>query len=390
MSLRVLFAIGSMDAGGSERQLVGILRYLDRSAFTPLLYTIYRGGGLVREVPADVPVHSFAERFEPSRWNYPGRLYRRQARHLAETLRREKVQVLYARTFQMGLVAHAAVRLAPLPWVSVEVSDPRIGFRDITPRFFRIKRWLLRRAYRNADRVVAVSEGVREGLLGYFRLPPNQVVTINNFLDLDRLDRMAAESAPALEPGRFHLVAAGRLVNAKGYIHLLQAVEEVVHRQGRKEFLLRILGDGPLEGELKAFARARNLENHVRFEGFVPNPYAVMSRAHLFCLSSVYEGMPNALLEAMACRVPVLSCDCLSGPRQILEGGRYGRLVPPADAAALAEAIVDAMSHPGPWLEKVGPARAHIEREFSPEAGIARLQQLLEEVHASSRRLVSP
>lgn len=386
MNIRVLFAIGSLGAGGSERQLLGILRYLDRSAFTPLLYAVYRVGPLLADVPSDVSIFSFAERFEKQRWNYPGRLFRMQAKHLAKVIREQEVQLLYARTSPVGLVAYAATCQSPVPWVTVEVSDPRLSFTDITPRFFRLKRWLTARAYRSADRVIAVSEGVREGILDYFRLPPDRVTTINNFLDLERLDRLAAQPAPEFEPGCFHVICAGRLVNAKGYIYLLQAMDELVHRRGRKNLMLRILGDGSLEKELREFLDARKLEAHVRLEGYVPNPYGLVRRAHLFCLPSIYEGMPNALLEAMACRVPVLSCDCLSGPRQILERGRYGRLVPPADPAALAAAIEDAMDHYDQWQLLVAPARAHIDREFSPETGIVRLQDLLKEVHAARCR----
>ena len=90
--------------------------------------------------------------------------------------------------------------------------------------------------------------------------------------------------------------------------------------------------------------------------------------------------MPNALLEAMACRIPVLSTDCPSGPREILQDGRLGHLIPAADEQALADAIEDAMENYPVWYDKVSAAREHVENQFAPAAGIRRLEELIAEV----------
>jgi len=378
--IRVLFAIGSMGGGGSERQLLGILRYLDRSTFSPLLYLIYRNGEFIEDIPKDVPVFAFWERHSKPGLNYPGRIFRMQCRDLAKVIQEQEANVLYARTFSMALIAHGGVRHTGVPWVGVEAADPKLGLEENTDRFVRFKHWMLGRAYRSASRVLTVSEGVRRSMLDYYGLPPEQVTTIYNFMDLDRIDRLAAEGTPHLDDDRFHIVCAGRLHPQKGYRYLLEAIEELVHRRGLKRLLLHLIGQGPQESELKKLTAETGLEEHVVFEGFLQNPYTFFKACQLFCLPSLYEGMPNTLLEAMACRIPVLAADCPSGPREILRDDEHGLLVPPADSKALADAIWNATENYEDWQARVEPARQYIEDEFSPKVGIKRLQDLLLEV----------
>jgi len=249
--LRVLFSIGSMGGGGSERQLIGILRHIDRAAFAPMLYLSRGDGELLAEVPDDVPVFSFTGAEARPRPNYPGRLHLMQVRHLADTVCSQGVEVLYSRTYLMATAAYAAARRARVPWVTVAVADPKLVFEDNTERFVRVKRWLLRRAYQNASRVLANSEGVRRGLISYYDLLPEQVITQYNFVDIERLDRLACSSGPELESGRYHVVCAGRLQAQKGHGYLLEAIDELVNRNSRTELMIHILGQGPLEAAFR-------------------------------------------------------------------------------------------------------------------------------------------
>src|SRR5206468_12041653 len=123
-----------------------------------------------------------------------------------------------------------------------------------------------------------------------------------------------------------------------------------------------ILGDGPLRGALEKYIADHALKASVSLPGYRENPLPYFRQANLFCLSSLYEGMPNALVEAMLCRVPVLATDCPSGPAELLYGGRLGKLVPPADSRALADAIENANVNRDPWQNLVGGGRRHNER----------------------------
>ena len=375
-TVRVLLVIGSMRAGGSERQTLNILRALDRSRFVPLLYLIERTGEMLPEVPEDVSVFAYSDRASAPGFYLPGRIQFRQARDLADVIRREKVALLFDRTWQMTLLAAAAARQTSVRRVSTAVSDPDLVLKHTRERFRWLKRRLLGRAYRQADCVAAISEGVRGALIRCFRLNPRRVQLVRSIVDLERIDRIAAAEGPRLEPGRFHILFAGRLGPEKGADYLLLAAAALV-RRGRENLLVHLLGEGPQRPELEHFVRAAGLEQHVRFEGYQQNPYAWMTRAQLFCLPSLFEGMPNALVEALACRIPVVASDCPHGPAEVLDGGRFGRLVPPADPVALSEAIDEAMTNYPAWTARTEPARRFIEQTFSPQAAIARLEQLL-------------
>jgi len=225
-----------------------------------------------------------------------------------------------------------------------------------------------------------VSDGVRQAAIDYYGLPPDKALTLYNFFDIERIDRLMAEALPpseARQPGRFEIACSGRLHPQKGFSFLLEAVRELVHVRGYRQIHLRILGTGVLETELQAYVARHQLGPHVSLAGFRQNPLPYFRQADLFCLSSLYEGMPNALVEAMLCRTPVLATDCPSGPREILQGGRFGRLVPPADSRALADTIENAILEPHAWQSPVPAARNHIEQHFSSAAGIQRLENVL-------------
>ena len=387
---RVLFAIGSMAGGGAERQTINYLRHLDRSRYTPLLYLHYRSGELLSEIPADVRVTAFWDRHRPPRVYLPGRIRRMQVRDLAAVLAEEKIDVLCSVTFLLSLVAAGSVRRRPTPWLAVEMADPRLDFANQTTRFRWLKRRLLARAYREADRVVAVSEGVRKAVADFYNVPDTRIVTVPNFLDLARLDDMAEALETPLPDEFFHITMVGRLDHQKGHIYLLRAVDELVHTRGRTNVRLHLLGEGPLENELRQFVEDRQLTDQVLFAGFVANPMPLIRQSQLFCLSSIYEGLPLALLEAMACRTPVVATDCPSGPRELLVDGKYGRLVPPRHAGELASAIADIMDDYPQWQALTDEARRHIENTYSAKAVIGSVERLIDDVaggESKSRRV---
>ena len=375
--IRVLLAIGSMAGGGSERQIVGLLRHLDRSKFDPMLYLVYRSGELLPEVPSDIPIFAFWDDYRMPRINYPGRIHANQVRHLRTILRLQAVQVLYDRTLLMSLIAGPAAVRERVPRVSVVVADPKPDFAHQAGPFRWIKWRLLRAAYRNSAMVVALSDDLKRSVIDSYGLPPTRVVVSRNGIDLKRVDALAQDGDPAFGPDRFHMVSAGRLQEQKGFKYLIEAMDLLVHQRGQTQLLLHILGQGPLQAKLREMVNRRGLQSFVQFHGFQTNPLCYYRNAHLVCLASLYEGTPNVLLEAMACRVPVVATDCVSGPREVLQGGKHGRLVAPADSIAMADAIEEAINEYDTYLRRVNPARQWLENHFSMEAAARRTEDLL-------------
>jgi glycosyltransferase involved in cell wall biosynthesis len=175
--------------------------------------------------------------------------------------------------------------------------------------------------------------------------------------------------------GSYLIVYTGRLHEQKGPHVLVKAIEELVNRRGRRLQLL-MLGNGPAEQEIREFITAHRLEANIRLMGFVEDPRTWYQRAQLFVMPSYFEGMPNALIEAVAAGLPAVSSNCHSGPGEILDEGRCGRLVQPGDPIALADGIADAMDHPDDCKTKADAARARVLQMFDPVEGMRRLEEL--------------
>ena len=181
-------------------------------------------------------------------------------------------------------------------------------------------------------------------------------------------------------------MSGGRLHPQKGQQFLLEAVRILIRERGRSLQLVS-LGQGDQARELREFLALHKLEAHVTLPGFVSNPLPWYRHARLFVLPSLNEGMPNALIEAVACGTPALATDCPTGPSEILEGGRCGRLVPPGDAVALADAIADAMDHPEMWQARTSIARDRIRKMCELDEGLRRLEEIL--IDAAATRMTA-
>lgn len=141
------------------------------------------------------------------------------------------------------------------------------------------------------------------------------------------------------------LVAAGSLTERKGFADLIEAMSVLLKKRHAK---LIILGEGPLEFELKSLVDSLDLSNVVSFTGKVDNPLKYFARADVSVLSSYAEGLPNVLIEAMMCGCTPVATDCPTGPAEVLQEGRYGYLVPMHDPVAMAAAIEQALDNPIP------------------------------------------
>lgn len=274
----------------------------------------------------------------------------RRAFALAQYLRDERPDVLLSAKEQDDRVAVRAKQLAGVNTsvflrVGTTISTMLAG--DTWNPF---RRWLRHRAvrelFRRADGIIAVSQGVAQDLAALFGLPSERIHVLPNPVVTSELYRLAEESPghPWLEDHEIPVIlGVGRFSRAKDFPTLIRAFAQV--RQRRPARLI-ILGEGNQKTRLEALAENLGVRADLDLPGFSKNPYAFMARGSLFALSSIREGSPNALTEALALGLPVVATDCPSGPREILQGGRYGRLVPVGDASAMAKAIQDTLDNP--------------------------------------------
>jgi glycosyltransferase involved in cell wall biosynthesis len=214
---------------------------------------------------------------------------------------------------------------------------------------------LMRRCYPMADVVVAVSNMLADDLCRVTGLQRSLVTTIYNpVVGKELVEKVRAPvEHPWFQPGQPPvLLGCGRLTDQKDFPTLIRAFARV---RALRPVRLVILGGAKDEdkcaerrAQLMAVAEALGVAADVELPGYVKNPYPFMARAGVFVLSSRFEGLPGALIQALACGCPVVSTDCPTGPHEILEGGRYGPLVPMGDDFRMADAIRAILDRPPP------------------------------------------
>jgi glycosyltransferase involved in cell wall biosynthesis len=225
-----------------------------------------------------------------------------------------------------------------VPTASYLQNEPRVWRRWCVPPLMRI-------TYLAAQDIVAVSRGAAQSLAAFVgKTTSKRIKVIYNPIDLARIETMAAAEDTNITWNIPTIINVGRLAEQKDQQALIRAFAKV---RSRRVCRLVILGEGEKRATLSALAESLGVGSDVLMPGFVANPYSWMRKSALFALSSKFEGLPTVLIEAMQCGTPVVSTDCASGPAEILEDGRWGRLAAPGDIDALARAMDDALEAKG-------------------------------------------
>jgi glycosyltransferase involved in cell wall biosynthesis len=332
---RIALVTSALEGGGAQRAFAKLASGIAATGRdVDLVVGRARGPYLAEVIPevrvVDLDVRRFAHAVLP----------------LARYLRRTRPIAVYSALDYVNVVtvvAHALSRVDARLVVS-ERNTLSVAAGNSARARTRLMPTLVRRAYPRSDAVVAVSQGVADDLVDRCGLAADTVHVLHNPVVTPQMLRMRDEPVthPWLRtPSAPVVLAAGRFVPQKDFASLLEAFATV--RRARDSRLV-ILGDGPLRGDLERQAEALGIAEDVSLPGFCDNPYPAMAAADVFVLSSRWEGSPGALIEAMACGTRVVAIDCPSGPRQVLDGGRHGRLVPLGDVAALAAGIHDALA----------------------------------------------
>ncbi len=259
---------------------------------------------------------------------------------LVRYLRRERpyaiLSVLYA-----NIIALWASRLAGVPVRVIlaehnTLSSVAKGEHDVRLNLFPVLAQLF---YPWSDAIIAVSRGVADDLGRTIKMASERIQVVYNPIVTSEMFERSRQPLdhPWFKPYEPPvLLAAGRLTAQKGFDVLLRAFSLV--RKDREVRLL-ILGEGEDRANLEAMVKEMDLGQFVSLPGYVTNPYPYMSQSAAFVLSSRWEGLPTVLVEALALGMRVVSTDCPSGPREILKGGKFGRLVPVDDPVGLADGI---------------------------------------------------
>ncbi len=276
---------------------------------------------------------------------------------LAQYLRRENPSAFLTITELTSLAALTAKLISGVSAYMMIVLATTISRHKRAPLKKRLERFLVSLLYPKADGIVSVSRGAAEDLARYAGLPSKRIKVV--YTPVIKPSLFVQMTEPIHHPffqgdGTPVVLGVGRLTEPKNFPLLMEAFALLRQRIPSR---LIILGEGEMRPALENLINALGVQNDVSLPGFVPSPYPYMNRASVFVMSSMWEGLPGALIEAMACGAPVVSTDCPSGPSEILDGGRYGHLVPVGNPQALADAIEaslrgDQRKPPAKWLEQ--------------------------------------
>jgi len=344
---RILLVLPSLERGGGERVMLQLARSFIAAGREVHLAVLLGGGPLRGEVPDAVVLHELIPAGRARGFWLAWQAFPRLV-SLMRTTQPDAVLSTMTGTNLLTVLAckrsHGHARLV-LREASSLVNAP--GF---------FKRGAMRWLYPCADMVVAVSRGVAEDLQG-LGVPDDRIRVIHNPVDRDRLRYLAGIGPvlPGLE-GAPYVIALGRLTEAKDYPTLLRAYAT---SQLRHSHRLVIVGEGEERAKLETTARQLGIADQVLLPGAMDNPFRVLAGASLLVLSSRWEGYPNVLLEALALDVPALATDCRHGPRELLDGGHWGRLAPVGNVAALARAMDSEVEQPSSADEAVVTSHNH-------------------------------
>jgi glycosyltransferase involved in cell wall biosynthesis len=349
---RILYVSTSTTIGGAEKTLYTLATLLDPKRHQVVGVVSVKPEGEYAGKLKRQGVH--VESLGLTRSARPG-----DAAHLAEIITRLRPDIVHAVMYQ----AIQLCRLAKpkVPFAFKLVSSPRVHYRTRS-----VWTLLIDRALKNRDDLlIAECDASRNFLIGRLGYAQPKVLTIRNGVDLagwpvSKVDRQKRRMELRLNSGEILIGAVGRLDKQKGFATLIEAMS----RLKKTDLRCVILGEGPERARLEELIRKHELEKQVWLYGERPDIVTWLSAFDINCLPSLWEGLPNTLLEAMALGLPVVASS-VDGVPEVIENGKTGVLVPPAAPAALAKALKDLAGDPDRRASLGAAAHASVMQKFT-------------------------
>lgn len=330
--MKVLFVLPNIAVGGVERVRLALIEYFSARGIECRLALRRRRGELLEHACELVTVEELAPRglhqFVPS---------------LVRLIKREQPTHVVTAFTDVGALTWASLRLANSRAKLVHTVDASDAMTDsgvwsVGRLRFLLHRRIVEFVYRRADMIVAVSDGVRVEVVSDYAIDSRRVAMLYNPVVPDAMLGWQRMLANRLD-GPYRIVAIGRLAHQKGFDILIRALARVPG-----SWQLSIWGEGTERPKLAELIAALGLQERIQLHGYTSEPFHAMRGSDLFVMPSRYEGLGNVLIEALACQCQIVASDCPHGPREILQDGLLGELVPIEDVDALAGAIERTMA----------------------------------------------
>lgn len=345
MKKEIIFYVKKLECAGAERILITYLKELKKYDVDIKLFILIKTGGLLSEIPKHVKVsHAVLgnEYFNNSN-NIIKKVYGLYRKLILKTLTKFKflinllylpktsdIEVCFLQDFSHTIFYSRNRRSKKVVWVHNNINRIRsITLPDLIKNLHR------------ADNIITVSNGIRESIVNYDSSLKDKVETIYN--PINALEILPMSKMEQIELKGYSFITLGRLEEQKGHDLLIRAFSQI--NGDYPETYLYILGKGNKEKELNRLIKDLNLTNHVFLLGLKSNPFPYLKAADTMVLSSRYEGFSNVLVESLILNKPIVSTDCLFGPKEVLKGGDFGILVEPENIESLKNGMIKMMNN---------------------------------------------
>ena len=339
--MKILITAPNLITGGAEKQLLYLIDGLLERGNIIYLLLLQHEGEYIEKLPESVKL------MDPKTPRPVGIMKEIwKIREIKKAVDEVNPDILYSRLWptKTATLISGILRKKPVVFSEDRSLNRYTEYKTFT-QFFKLQ--IRKLSCRLASMIIPVSDGIKGELLKDFHVNPEKVKLIYNGFDFEDQQKKASEQVDhrffqnRAEKGKT-IVALGRMVKLKGFDYLLESLK-ILKDKGLRVNLIMI-GKGDYLDNLKMKTSELGLNGIVDFMGFVDNPFSYMAKSDIFVLSSLFEGLPSTLIEAMALGLPVISTRCPTGPEEIINDNENGLLVPVADSVALADAIEKVLS----------------------------------------------
>ncbi len=347
--LHIGLLFSNFHSGGIQRVMLNLASGLTKMGWRVDLLLVDANGPLKEDIPAGCKLYDFQEKHVS-----------RALLKLGTYLRNEKPKIILSSQTHINIVMIFARILSKWNGRLIVSEHIAIDFAASNPHHWidRFFPFLASIFYRQTDKIILVSTDTARHFIESTHLPDNLIKVIYNPIVSEKLLVLAKcrnDHTWFTNQGFPVVLSAGRLTRQKDFDTLLRAFSLVSIKIPSAKLIL--LGEGEELTHLQQISQDLGIQNSIEFSGFTNNPFSYMANSSVFVLSSRWEGFGNVLVEAMACGCPVVSTDCPSGPAEILDHGKYGRLVPVGDPQSLADAILQELDSPHDRSELIERAK---------------------------------
>jgi len=333
----IFYLVTTFEKDGPGNVLLNSLKKIDRKQFNPIVACLYKGGNLEKDI-GELGIKTFnLNMSSPLR----GWLDLKTIFLLSKLFKADEVDIVHTHLVRATVFGGIASILANIPFVAT-VHNMEEYFRDKNI-FSLAVRVIEHNVLKHASKIVCVSNGVREYLLHHYnKIDKEKVLTIHNGVDPSLFANQVNKDILHAEfniPDKTIIVGCiARLHRQKGIIYLLQAAKEIILTCSNQNIKFVIIGDGEEKEDLYNFVKGNNLQNYIIFTGYRKDVLMLMPEFDIFVLPSLWEGLPMALVEAMATGLPCIATD-VSGNSEIVVDRVTGFIVPPRSPIAISDAI---------------------------------------------------